>query len=78
MRFAQSLTLAGIIGGGGQEQNRSVIKTAKNCFTKIFRFLKRVQNNKLPYLPVRSETSEITEQQGGFEEFNSLSFGSKN
>ncbi|KAA6389035.1 MAG: hypothetical protein EZS28_015441 [Streblomastix strix] len=78
MRFAYSLTLAGIIGGGGQEQNRSVIKIAKNCFTKIFRCLKRVQDNKLPYLPVRSETSEVTERQGGFEEFNSLSFGRKN
>ncbi|KAA6388384.1 MAG: hypothetical protein EZS28_016087 [Streblomastix strix] len=70
MKFAQSLTLATNIKGGGKEQNISVIKSAKKCIDSIIPLLISAQNDKHSYFSLSSETDEEFEAQGGFEEFN--------
>ncbi|KAA6396855.1 MAG: hypothetical protein EZS28_007618 [Streblomastix strix] len=75
MKFAQSLTYAAGIGGGSEEENNSVILSALRCFDEIIDEMNGEVKYEFVHSKVYSDAVEMIEQEGGFEEFDSVKSG---
>ncbi|KAA6376369.1 MAG: hypothetical protein EZS28_028104 [Streblomastix strix] len=77
MKFAKQMTLAACVGGGSQEQNNSVIKSAQQCLESIVSILNDDKLYENQYPSLNSEIIEEIEEESGLEEFNSLNSATK-
>ncbi|KAA6385609.1 MAG: hypothetical protein EZS28_018864 [Streblomastix strix] len=77
MKFAKSMTLAACLGGGSQEQNNSVIKSAQQCFESIIPLMIDDEIYENQSHSLHAEIIEDVEEEGGLEEFDSFNSARK-